>query len=161
MDDTPAEQAEKRQRFERDTWNQLTSIDLRLLEEMGWLSRQTHRRSPSGAYYCFPGRLWLGIRVGASTRTISRHLAKLARLGLLSKRQRRPRLGRWQSNLYRLIHPMAWAAARVRQMLTKCGDRRTQTAHIASSLKRREKDRGSAEALRAIIARGLAKFAPS
>lgn len=147
-------------KFDRETWNRLSSLDLRILEELAYLCRITRQRSPTGAVYCYPGRFWLAQRTGSSVRTITRHVTKLAGLGLLSKLQRRPTAGRWQTNLYRLIHPMAWAAARVRQLVTRQGDRRPPTAHLASSLKRRSDDRNGAEALRAIIARGLAKFAP-
>lgn len=149
-----------RRAFDRQIWNQLSSLDLRLLDELAFLSRLTASKSPSGAKYCFPGRVWLAQRLGCSLETITRHTKKLRDLGLLSKLQRRQVAGTWQTCLYRIVHPMAWAAAQLRQKLAATADRLSKVPHIASPSERRVNVPHHAESLREIIARGLAKFAP-
>lgn len=147
-------------RFDRDTWNQLSSIDVRLLDALGFLSRCTAKRSPTGALYAIPGRRWLAKHLGCSVETITRHTTKLRDLGLLKKLQRRPVTGQWQTCLYRLVHPMAWAAAAITGRVTRLARRLSFQADKASPLKGRENVTTSKESLRDVIARGLAKFGP-
>ena len=146
-------------RYDNALWNQLRSIDLRLLDELAFLSRKQRQRSPSGATYCCPGRAYLARKLDCSIETISDHISHLAQLGLIHRVQRRPHAGRFQTTLYRLIHPMAWAAARVRQLVLRTAHRVPIKTHIASVQKNRDSIPRQKESLRDIIARGLAKFA--
>lgn len=149
-----------RRAWDRSVWNQLTSIDLRLIDELAFLSRLTSKSSRSGATYCFPGREWLAARLGCSVETITRHTKKLRDLGLLHKLQRRQVAGSWQTCLYRLVHPMAWAAAALRSKIAATARRLSELPHIASPSERRVTVQSSKESLRDVLARGLAKFAP-
>ena len=150
-----------KQSFDRTTWNQLSSLDIRILDELAFLSRSTATRSATGARYCYPSRPWLAQRLACSVETITRHTSKLARLGLLAKLQRRPVRGTWQTNLYRLIHPMAWAAARLRANIVRLSNRLSRMPGLASSQSRRVIDRTRKEGLAEIIARGMAKWGPA
>jgi len=146
--------------IDQTLWRQLSSIDIRLLEVLAYLSRLTARRSPTGASYCIPGRAWLATRLGCSRETISEHVARLARLGLIHRQQRRPVDGRWQTNLYRLIHPGAWVAARCLHVVLATARRMPRMARLAFSPRREETDVRSKESLREVIQRGLAKWGP-
>lgn len=119
--------------FPRAVWNQLSGLDCRLLDELGYLSRLTARRSARGASYCTPGRHWLAQRLGCSQTTISRRTSHLKALGVLSKLQRRPVAGHWQTCLYALIHPIAWQASRLRHLLTTTANRVSRMTHLAPS----------------------------
>lgn len=122
-----------RRPWPRQAWNQLTSVDIRLLDHLGYLSRRQSERSPTGATYCTPGRQYLARQLGCSVETISRHSTKLENLGIISKVQRRPIEGRWQTNLYRLTHWIAWRAASIRTMVRKLAHRLSKPAHIGLS----------------------------
>ena len=124
-------------RYARDMWNQLNSKDIRLLDELAFLSRCTARNSPTKAHYCVPGRTYLAQRLHCSTTTISRRTSHLQSLGLIAKRQRRQVLKQWQTCIYRLVTPIAWKIAAAIRSITQTARRVSKTAHIASSLKRR------------------------
>lgn len=153
--------APQRQRFDRTIWNQLSSLDVRILDELAYLSRLQAQKSTTGARYCVPGRRWLAERLGCSVETISEHTSRLADLGLIRKLQRRPLDGKFQTNLYRLIHPMAWMAARVARAVTRVANRMPRMAHIASVQRTERVSQQPKESLRDIIQRGLRKFAPT
>jgi hypothetical protein len=155
-DGTPA----PRRRFDRDTWNRLSGIDARLLDALAYLSRLSAERSPTRARYCTPGRKWLGQHLACSVETITRHTSKLAALGLLRKTQRRPVRGTWQTNLYVLHHPMAWAMGKLRAQLLAVSHRLSQMPRIAPSADRRRTDQRQKESLHDIIRRGLTRFGP-
>lgn len=144
----------------RQTWNQLSSLDIRLLDELAYLSRRQAEHSPTGAHYCHPGRKWLAQRLACSVETITRSTTKLKRLGLLHKFQRRPVAGHWQTCLYRLIHWTAWHAAAIRNAITTTASRLSKVAHIASTKKRVDNPSAprKTEELATIITRWRARF---
>lgn len=148
-----------RDRLDKTTWNQLRSQDFRLLDVLAYLSKLHSQRSPTGAHYCTPGRTWLARQLQCSTRTISRHTARLAALGVIQKTQRRPRAGHWSTNLYRVVRRAGWRAAAFAQTLRTVTHRLTQPARLASPSGRENVSPRPNESLRDIIRRGMAKFA--
>jgi DNA-binding transcriptional MocR family regulator len=119
--------------FPWNIWNQLTGIDLRLLDELIFLSRATARRSPRHAHYCIPGRKYLARKLGCSIVTISRHIAKLKHLGIIEAFQRRPIAGTWQTNFFRVLTWQAWKFGQIRTLVTGIANRVSQLTHIAVS----------------------------
>jgi helix-turn-helix protein len=107
-------------RFPQETYQKLDGIDLKLLNEIEFLSRQQRKRT--GSAYCCPSRAYLAEKLGVDVGTISRHTSKLVDLGVLDKRQRRPVRGIWQTCLYRLRSWQAWALGRVAGFLRKIGN---------------------------------------
>lgn len=151
----------RRRPLDATTWNQLRAQDFRLLDHLAFLSRLTAKRSPANAHYCTPGRAWLADRLGCSLRTVSRTTARLARLGVLQVQQRRPRNGNWSTNLYRIIHRSGWRAAAFAQQIRALAHRATRPARLASPVREKNINRRPENDLRTIIARGMAKFAPT
>lgn len=136
----------KRRPFPHDLWNQLSSIDVRLLDELAYLCHRQAKTSPSGAPYCRPGRRYLATKLGCSVETITRHTRKLSSLGMLLKTQRRPTNGIYHTNLYRLIHWVAWRAAAIRHYVARVAHRRPKLAAKASATPPTEnRDRRSQE----------------
>lgn len=150
-----------RRRFHRETWNQLTAIDARLLDALAFLARLKGKTSPTNARYATPGRRWLAAHLDCSVETITRHTTKLARLGLLTKLQRRPQAGQWQTNLYRLVSPMAWQAAALVHHVRAAAHRLSKVPHIGLSVPDNQTPQRQKESLREIIERGLARWGPS
>lgn len=111
----------------------LTGTELRIIDELHFLSEQQRSRSPKGAAYAIPGRRWLAQRCGVTVWQVSRATSRLANLGLLSKSQRRPQGGRWRSCIYWVHARTAWAAARVNRVVRAAFNRVRFTAHIAKS----------------------------
>lgn len=148
-------------KLDANTWQSLRARDFQLIDLIAFLSKCTARSSPSGAKYCTPGRAWLAQQLGVSTRTITRATNRMARLGVLQKQQRRPRRGHWSTNLYRLVNRAGWRAAALCAQVRTLAHRMTQPARLASPVGRQNGDHSSKEALRAVIRRGLQKFAPS
>lgn len=146
--------------LDRSRWNQLNAGDFRLLDLVGFLSKLQAHRSPSGAHYCTPGRRWLAHQLACSVRTISRRTAHLARIGILTKQQRRPRRGQWQTNLYRIVGRAGWRAAALAHQLRRLSHRLSQPARLATPDGSKNCSQRPNESLRDIIARGMTKFAP-
>src|SRR5215510_7026865 len=80
-------------------WYELDGIDFRLLEELLFLS--------DGEGFCFPSRAYLAAQLRVNIGTISRHVTKLNRLGVLQVKQRRAKHpdGTWSthSNYYWIV----------------------------------------------------------
>lgn len=132
-------------------WRQLKSIDVGILDHLAYLSNLTAKRSRSGAHYATPGRRWLAAKLGVSIRTITRHTTHLAAVGILTKRERRRDLGRWQTNLYCLVGRGAWMIARRAQSLRRPLNRGTELAHKPPSEREDSRSAEGRAALRAII----------
>lgn len=158
--DAPTPPAGPGAQLDRSRWNQLRAQDFRLLDHIAFLAKCTARTSPSGAHYCTPGRAWLAAQLQCSVRTVSRTTARLARLGVLSKQQRRPRNGHWSTNLYRIVNRAGWRAASFAQTLRTLSHRVTRPTRLATPQGSKNGDRRPKESLRDIIQRGLTKFAP-
>ncbi len=114
-------------------WNQLTGIDLRLLDELIFLSRRQADQSTRQAHYCIPGRKYLARKLNCAVVTVSRHVSKLKRLGILDAFQRRPVTGRWQTNFYRVLTWQAWRYGQIRQLINTLTNRVSKPTHIAAS----------------------------
>ncbi len=137
-------------------------IEFKLLAELTRLSYKTKKRSPSGAFYCFPSEAYLARRVGVRRETVSRHICRLHREGFIRRTRRRKVQGRWQTNLYVVGK---WAARVVRKTIRavlKLPDHVRKTAHIASPKGEEVKQiwTGRAE-LDQILAKWYAKGDPS
>lgn len=119
---------------------QLSGIDLELLLELHCLSGKHG--------FAFPKREWLAKKFKVSIWTISRHVSKLVRLGLLAIRQcRRRRLdGTWDAgpNLYKL---RPWALS----ILAKLGH--LTGVRVGRTQNRNKKKKG--------IRQAIAFFSPS
>lgn len=138
-------------------WRQLSSIECRLLEELAYLARLQAKRSKSGAFYCVPGREYLAKKLGCSVVTVSRHVSRLKGLGLLSAFQRRPQEGQWQTNLYRLIHPLSWGVARIRHLVATTSYRVSRMTHLASSKKTKINSKPDNADFEALVGRWLGR----
>jgi len=114
-------------------WATLSGVDLRLIDEIRFLSDLQAKKSPTGATYCMPGRKYLAAKLSVSVRTISRHVAKLASLGVLAVTQRRPQAGHYSTNLYRLSSNIAWCLARIVAKIANRFHRGPKKSHIAPS----------------------------
>lgn len=112
--------------FPHDITLQLDGADLRILEEMNFLSRLQAKKSRTGAKYCTPGEEYLGEKVGLSRSRVSDHICKLEKLGLLQVQRRRPINGRWQTNLYKIINWCWWRMAAILRKTT--GKKRRRAA---------------------------------
>ncbi len=115
-----------------EIWAALSSIDLKILDELAFLCRLKQRESQSGAAWCHPGRRYLATKLRRSIVTISRHVSKLRRLGVLDAFQPRPRHGRWQTNVYRLISRHSWRLARIRVLIERVAHRRLRSVHYST-----------------------------
>ena len=111
------------QRFPEDIYQQLDGVDFRLIDELTFLSKLQRERT--GASYCIPGRKYLARKLRVCVRTVSRHIAKLRKLGVLDTVQRRPVLGQFQTNLYKVFEWTVWKARRVISMVR----------HVAKAMK--------------------------
>lgn len=80
-------------------WQQLDGHDIKILEELTFLSKTRG--------YARPARTYLSNKLGVTIWTISRHTAKLARLGLLriQHRRRQKSDGTWtfRTNVYQVL----------------------------------------------------------
>jgi len=159
--DAPTPRAPRPPTFDRPTWNKLRGADMRLLDEIGYLSRIAAQRSPKRAHYAMPGRRWLAERLGCSVRTVTRITTKLARLGILNKRQRRPVRGRWQTCLYACVAPAGWAAVALATRIRSITNRRPKVAHKALPPLGKNNIKPPFEDLATILSRGRARWCPA
>ncbi len=114
-----------------EIWAALSSIDLKVLEQLAFLCRLKARERPGGAAWCHPGRRWLAERLRCSVSTVSRHVCKLRRLGVLDKFQPRPRGGIWRTNVYRLLSRRSWRLARIGVLIERVAHRSRLHAHYS------------------------------
>lgn len=105
--------------FPQVIYNQLDGIDLKLLNEISFLSRLQRKRT--GSAYCCPGRQYLADKLDIDVGTVSRHTSKLVALGVLDKRQRRRVRGVWQTCLYKLRSWQAWTLGQIAGLARKIG----------------------------------------
>jgi DNA-binding transcriptional ArsR family regulator len=101
------------QRYPKELEQKLDGVDLKLLNYIAYLCKLTARKSPSGAQYCYPCEDTLAARVGVRREAISRHVSKLASLGILKVVHRRKEHGTWRSNLYKIVSWEGWRLSRV------------------------------------------------
>jgi len=107
----------------QEIWAALSSIDLKLLEEIAFLCRLRAKESPSGKPWCHPGRKYLAAKLRRSVVTISRHVSKLKHLGILDAFQPRPDGGHWRTNVYRLRSRRSWRLARIGVLIERVAHR--------------------------------------
>lgn len=129
----------------------LTGTELRLIDELHYLAELQRQRSPKGAAYAIPGRAWLAQRIGVTIWQISRATSRLAKLGILTKSQRRPVGGRWRSCIYWLNARASWGAARVMRACRAAFNRVRFRAHIAKSEQLLEQKEPSRSAPAAVL----------
>lgn len=112
MNPTPPISSPHPRPFDQATYNKLDATDLRLLEHLNFLSRLQAKKSPTGARYCCPSERYLAANLSVSRETVSHHVSKLRRLGILDVTRRRQIRGIWRTNMYKII---SWVWWRLRQ----------------------------------------------
>jgi predicted transcriptional regulator len=117
------------QRYPKELERRLNGSDLKILNFIGYLCKQTAKRSPSGAQYCFPSEATIAERVGICREEVSRHVNKLSMLGILKIVHRRKEHGVWRSNLYKIISWEGWRLSRVAAVIHKSLDHVRKTSH--------------------------------
>lgn len=134
----PESDNSNRFRFPQQIWQQLDGIDLKLCEEIAFLSRCQAKKSPTGARYCCPSEAYLSKKIGVRRETISDHVRKLEKLGVLHVLRRRKKGGQWQTNLYKLIKWVHWLVSKALAPLRGRPPRVTEKSHI--SIPKRENE---------------------
>lgn len=92
--------------FDVHTYHRLDGHDFRLLDELAYLCKL--RQKHVGASYCTPSTSYLSAKLGIVRESVSRHITKLTKLGILSVTHRRKRDGTWLTNLYKIVKWEAW-----------------------------------------------------
>ncbi len=93
------------------------------------LCKTTAKRSPSGAWYCFPSEAWLAYRTGRSRVQISRSIQALKGLGMIDVTHRRKVCGKWKTNLYRLGKQLMFFLNKVKSLKNRLSYRVTSMIH--------------------------------
>lgn len=127
-----ANQSRKFSPFPADIIKQLSGHDFRLLEELSFLSRSQAKRSPTGARYCCPSEKYLAGKINLERANVSRHIAKLEKLGILSVTHRRPVRGHWRTNLYKIISWKWWKFSGLLKKATPTPHRVSRPTHLAN-----------------------------
>jgi biotin operon repressor len=151
-------------RFDHKTFQQLDGYDLKLLEEIHFLSQLQAKKSPTGAKYCNPSQVYLSKKLGISRESISHHVTKLHKLGVLDVTHRRKLHGRWQTNLYKIVSWVWWRIRQAMKALRTLPHRVKLGSHIATPMRENNKPEepkgspsGSISDLRSV----LEQFAPA
>lgn len=113
--------------------SQMSGTCQHLLHLLNDLCKIQSKRSPSRAWYCFPGEKWLGQRVRRSREQISRSVNKLSDLDLIHITHRRKRDGTFQTNLYRLGKLMTYYLNAAKSAKNRLSYRVTEMSHIVSN----------------------------
>lgn len=122
-------------KFDRETYNQITGLDARLLEAIAYDSRCQSKHSPTGARYSVKPQAYFARLLGVCRETISDAVRKLARIGILDITRRRKKHGVWQSNMYRIRSWMWWRLGKALRALRTNSHRVTQTSHITNPMR--------------------------
>ena len=112
-----------------DTLRQLDGYDIRILEEINFLSTCQAKKSPIGARYCCPGEAYLGAKIGLARENVSRHISKLGNLGILEVTHRAPIRGHWRTNLYKIRSWIFWRLGKILRKLRFTPPRVTLPSH--------------------------------
>jgi len=146
--------------FDIETYRQLDGPDIRLLEEIDFLSRRQAKRSVTGARYCCPSEIYLSKKIGIARENVSRHISKLSRLGVLAVQNRRKLRGNWQTNLYKIVNWGWWRLRQAAQALRSTPARVTGTSHKAISVRENEslpRSEGAPTAIKGLLTELLAR----
>jgi hypothetical protein len=135
---TPPAESPHPRRFDQSTYNQLTSLDGRLLEAINFDSKMQARKSPTGARYSVKPEAYFAKILGVRRETISDHVVKLERLGILDVTRRKPIRRQWQTNLYKIRSWVWWRLGKLLRGLRKINQRVTDTAHLSNPMKGEE-----------------------
>ena len=119
----------------RSPLRDLSATDMQLLDEIRYLSELQARINGTGSYYARPSRRYLALKTGVCITTVSRRISRLERLGYITRTQRRPRLGRYQTNLYTLQQLLATGARRLTASLKAALSRVTGVSRKPKNLK--------------------------
>lgn len=88
------------------------------------------KKNKGGAWYCFPGEMWIGKKIGRSRVHISRSVNRLKKAGLIDIIRRRKVQGHWQTNLYRLSLSTMRALGQLKHWFSSVFCRVTSPLHI-------------------------------
>lgn len=122
-------------RVDQETLSKLDMLDYRLLSYLDFLSSCQAKKSPTGARYCNPGEKHLAEKLGVTRETISHHITKLTKLGVLSTTHRRKLRGVWQTNLYYVRRMASWAAGKLLAFLREAGNHVKRPAHLVNPMR--------------------------
>lgn len=118
-------------KFDQETYNQLTGLDARLLEQINYDCKARAKASKTGARYSTKAEAYYAKILGCCRETISDHICKLKRLGILDVTRRRKVRGMWQTNMYRVRNWTWWRLGALLQSLHKTPSRETKVSHKA------------------------------
>jgi biotin operon repressor len=122
-------------RFDHKTFNKLDGYDLKILEQIYFLSQCQAKKSPTGAKYCTPSEKYLGKQLGISRESVSHHVVKLNKLGVLDVTHRRKVQGRWQTNLYKIVSWIWWRIRQATKSLRTRPHRVKPASHITTPVR--------------------------
>jgi hypothetical protein len=122
-------------RFEWEIYNQLDGYDFRILEYLMYLCKLQAKKSPTGARYAYPSESHLANKLDTTRETISRHVSKLSRLGVIAVTHRRKVRGHWQTNLYRIVSHVWWKVQQAISQLRGKTHRVTPTSHLTTPMR--------------------------
>lgn len=109
-------------RFDHATYNTITGVDARLLEQIRYDSSLTAKRSPTRAQYSFKPQAYYAKCLGVCRATVNRRIAKLRKSGILEITRRRKLKGHWQTNLTKIRSWVWWKLGKLLQGLRKLPD---------------------------------------
>ena len=89
----------------------LTGTQLRLIDEIAYLSNLHATNAPRGGKWCQPSRRYLAEKCNRSIWTISRATCDPRFRRLVAHHQQRKLRGAWRSCKYYIVHRAAWAWA--------------------------------------------------
>lgn len=114
--------------------NGLTGTELRIINEVAYLSRLSRARSHIGAEYSVCGQKYLARKCGRSISAIQRACRRLWQIGVLTRKRRRMVAGRWQTNLLTVRRSIKRAAASLLGLLRQRSTPHSVNAVIAISI---------------------------
>lgn len=116
---TPIPQNRHERRFDQATYNTITGLDARLLEQIRFNSKFVQARSPTRSEYSYQPQSYWAKKLGCCRATINRRIGKLRKSGILEITRRRKSRGRWQTNLTKIRSWVWWRLGKLLQGLRK------------------------------------------
>lgn len=152
-------------KFDQGTYNKITGLDARLLEQINFDCKARAKLSKTGARYSTKSEEYYAKILGVCRETISHHVQKLAKLGILDITRRRKVRGNWQTNLYRIVSWSWWRVGALLRSLKKQPNHVTQPPHKADPRReiktpKEEKGGAGAQFTQEILARWASKGYP-
>jgi hypothetical protein len=128
-------------RFDRQTYNQISGLDARLLELIDFDSRQQAKKSPTGARYSLKPQAWLAKVLGVCRETVQNRIYHLEKLGILDVTRRDPKRGKWQTNMYKIVSFVWWRLRQALRDLRRPHKRAEKSPHLSTPMRGKETER--------------------